>query len=233
MASVPPLFLVSSMNRFREWTLNAATAVLAMCALVAVTLRVRDALRPDPMKPTHIRGAEAYRLSGHRIGPVNAPVQVVEFADYQCPFCQQVDPVLIALRERYPDQVSIIYRHFPLAIHDSAAAAARVAECAAAVGDFDRFHHFLFANAKLIGHQPWHWFAQQAGVRDLDSFDKCVLEVRVFPSIQEDRVAGERLGVVATPTFLVNDTRLAGYLPLDDFDKLVSDAIKDAENARR
>jgi protein-disulfide isomerase len=196
--------------------LNAATVALALSALFAVGLRIREFLRPDPMAPKRIPDASSYSTVGHR-----------------CPFCQQVEPVLTALRQKYPNDLSITFRHFPLSSHDSAASAARVVECAGEVGDFEVMHHFLFANAKLIGHQRWHWFAAGAGVRDLRGFDRCIEGLVTFPAIERDRVDGERLGVVATPTFLVNNTRYAGYMPLESFEKIVTDAIQESNGDRR
>lgn len=217
------------MNKWKELILNVSTAALAICAVLAVGMRAKDMFRDDPMAPHSIDDAASYARDGHRMGAPRAIVQIVEFADYQCPFCQQSEPVLAALRERYPTQVEIVYRHFPIATHDSAVAAARAAECADSVGAFEVFHLHLMANAKAIGQKSWHWFAENAGVGKLSEFDSCVASSGTPAAVERDRVAGERLGVTATPTFLVNDVRFSGYIPLEQFDKLVRNAIDRAQ----
>jgi len=213
------------MGKRTEWLLNGATAVMALCALLLVGLRVKDLLKEDPLKPHRIADAASFARAGHRMGPADAAVTIVEFADYQCPYCQQAEGVLAAIRERYGDQVSIVYRHFPLFIHDSAVAAAHASECAATMGDFERFHHFLFANAKAIGREPWQWFAHGAGVADLAGFERCIETQAEFPAIQEDRAAAERLGIESTPIFLINDLQVSGYLPFPEFDSHVRNEL--------
>ncbi len=134
-------------------------------------------------------------------------------------------------RDHHPQDVRIVFRHYPLAIHDSAGAAARAAECAALEGDFEPFHHFLFANAKLIGQKDWLWFAREAGMTNIAAFGTCLKTQRDFPEIERDRAAGERLGVDGTPTFLVNDLKIPGFLELPECEGHVRDAIERARHS--
>lgn len=209
------------MVRWMNWVANAATAVIAAAALVVGGVRLRNALRPDPAKPHRVAHAAEFAAEGHVMGPSGAPIKIVEFADYQCPFCQQAEPVLAAIRERYPHDVSVVYRHFPLIIHDSAVAAARAAECASRAGAFEAFHHMVMNNAKLIGHQPWSWFAAHSGIADTLTFNECVRTQVAFPRIDRDRIAGAKLGVLATPTFLINDLQITGSIGIEELDRAI------------
>jgi protein-disulfide isomerase len=127
---------------------------------------------------------------------------------------------------RYPSAIRLVFRHYPLAIHDSAVAAARVSECASQQGQFDRVHHVLFAYASLIGERPWSWFGQKAELRDQAAFNDCVGSQNDFSAIARDRAAGDRLGVIGTPTFLINDLEVTGAPSLDQLDKYVREALK-------
>ncbi len=215
-----------------EWIVNIATIVIAACALFVTAVRAKEFFKDDPSKPHKIGNWAAFSAEGHVMGPEDALVKIVEFADYQCPFCQQAEPVLRAIRARYPRDVSIIYRHFPLSIHDSAVAAARASECAESVGSFEEFHRQIFAHADSIGHQSWEWFALNAGVSNMESFKNCLKTQVVFPAITRDSIAGEQLGVEATPTFLVNEIEITGFLSLPELDRHVRKALDQARRKR-
>lgn len=221
------------MTGWKDRLLDFGTALVVLAALGLVGFRVSEHYKPDPLKPHHVEGARKYAGQGHILGSVDATVKVVEFADYQCPFCQQVEPVLTALRQRYPNDVSIVFRHFPLIIHDSAVAAARAAECAAMIGMFDEFHHILFKNAKVIGVKSWQWFAAAAGIVDTARFDECVETHTTFPAIERDQQAGVELGITATPTFLIDEMQVSGVLDLSTFEKYVEAAKKRIIEERR
>lgn len=182
------------MSKRTDWVLNTMTALVAICALAMVGMRVQTLLHADPAKPRRINDAGSYARGGHSMGPAGAVVTIVEFADYQCPYCRKSDRILTAIRDRHPNDVRIVYRHFPLAIHDSAISAARAAECAALAGRFEPFHHLLFANATAIGVKRWTWFAAQAGIGDTVGFDSCMKQNGGFPQIARDRAEGEKIG---------------------------------------
>jgi protein-disulfide isomerase len=112
------------------------TGVLVCCALVITGLIVKQEFFPPEPKP-QVRQVENWQqleLRGTRTGPEAAPVQIIEFFDYQCPFCKQVQPSVQAVAEKYPDKVSVIYEHNPLGGHEYAFEAAIAAECAGRQG---------------------------------------------------------------------------------------------------
>lgn len=221
------------MGKWMNIVANTATTVIAVSALGVAGVRMRNALKPDPTRPHRIARSAEFAAEGHVMGPPGAAIKIVEFADYQCPFCQQAEPVLAAIRERYPHDVSIVFRHFPLVIHDSAIAAARAAECADQAGAFEAFHHMVMNNAKAIGRQPWGWFATHAGIADTATFNACVRTQVVFPTIERDRVAGAKLGVLATPTFLVNDLQVTGSIGIEELDHAVQEELARASRRGR
>lgn len=143
-----------------------------------------------------------------RLGSEKAPVQIIEFADYECPYCQKVFPDLNRLRDQFGDQVSVVYKDFPLPMHPLAARAAEAARCAAAQGKFWEYHDALFQNKKL----QLSDLKQQAKDLKLDtaSFDKCLDSGEQTAAVKADSKEGLRLGLVGTPSFFVNGHFLSG-----------------------
>lgn len=162
------------------------------------------------------------------MGPLDAPVTIVEFSDFQCPFCAKPVKRLDSLRAAYPTQVSIVYRHFPLPEHRYAIAAIRASECAANQGRFEAFHNVVFATQDSIGSAPWSYFARAAGVPDTALFAKCTKSDDPIAALALDAVAAKQLGVRATPTLLINQTELLGAQPLDTLIAYTTRALRRA-----
>jgi predicted DsbA family dithiol-disulfide isomerase len=215
----------------RDWLLNVAVVVLTVCAVVVTGLLVRrEFFPPAPKMPPPQRVAEwrEFAREGHRTGPDDAKVTIVLFSDFQCPYCAVLAQSLHTVRERHPREVAVVYRHFPLATHPHAIAAARASECAAAQGRFEAFEDALFAARDSIGATPWSWFATRAAVRDTAAFRTCSESSAPVAALARDTVAGRRLEVASTPTFLVNEVRLVGAVPLDTLEAYVTRAIRQA-----
>jgi protein-disulfide isomerase len=193
--------------------LNGATAILVMCAVCVTALRLHDALaEPRPgaaVAPTHVNQWRAYADAGHRMGPESAAVTIVEFSDFQCPFCRRAAPTLRALRSRYPRDLAVIYRHLPG--HQYSLPAAIAAECAGRAGYFEAFHDALFAEADSIGKKPWSRFAREVGILDTAGFSACLRDASVPQLVFRDTLAATALAVRGTPTFLINDLEVTGY----------------------
>lgn len=147
--------------------------------------------------------------SGHSMGSDDAPVTIVAFSDFQCPACRHLSTVVRALRVRYPDKIRYVHRHFPLPNRPHAAAAAHASECAAMQGVFAPFHDRLFSEQEVIGRMPWKYFAELAGVPDLQRFSNCV-ENEHSSRIAKDRAKGLELGIDRTPTIVMNGRRING-----------------------
>ena len=143
-----------------------------------------------------------------RLGSEKAPIQIVEFADYECPYCQKVNADLAKLREQFGDQVSLAYKDFPLPMHPLAARAAEAARCAGAQGKFWEFHDSLFETKKL------HVSEMKQEARDLKldgaRFDQCLDSGEQIATVKKDAQEGQRLGLQGTPSFFINGHFMSG-----------------------
>lgn len=155
-------------------------------------------------------------------GPADAPITIVEFSDYECPFCAAVEPVVQELLKRYPTQIRLAYRDMPLAnIHPNAATAAHAARCAADQGQFWPYHDRLLAggpDARRTQVAP-EALAEHARALKLDlaAFDQCMASSRHLPAIQADLQEAKRLGLTGTPAFFINGRKVNGARPLEEF----------------
>lgn len=149
-------------------------------------------------------------------GPEDAPVTIVEFSDFQCPYCARVNPTLDAIRERYPDQVRIVFRHFPLDFHKEAPKAAEASRCANEQGKFWEYHDLLFANQRALGVDQLKQYAARLDL-DRSEFDQCLDSGREAAAVQKDVADGRAAGVSGTPAFFINGRFVNGALPLENF----------------
>lgn len=187
----------------------ATTAVI--CAVVTTGLVVRREFRTQgpagSLEPVRITDSQKYAV-GHVLGSPNAAVTIVEFSDFQCPFCKQfAESTWSLVRARFPNDVALIYRHWPLTTHKQSYAAARAAECAAEQGRFEAFHDVLFMKQDSIGTKPYSEFAVDAAVADTAAFNACNAKTEKVPTIERDIAAARELQARGTPTIIVNDTR--------------------------
>lgn len=155
------------------------------------------------------------------IGPSDAIVTIVEFSDFECPFCGQAYPIVKDVLRRYGDRVRFIYRDFPNpSLHINALPAALAAACANEQKKFWPYHDLLFAHQSALTKDDLRSYAQQADL-NLTAFDQCVETQRHLTEIFDDYNAGVNAGVQGTPTWFVNGYRLQGVIAPDDFNKLV------------
>ena len=159
------------------------------------------------------------------LGPEDAPVTIVEFTDYQCPYCGlHSRDNLSKLLELYPDQIRYAVLNFPItSIHPGADQAAQAAECAASLGEFWEYHDMLFQNQGSQDNEGLKEMARQVGL-DGDSFDLCLDSGAQSQRVLQDFQEGRNYGVRATPTFFINGQMLVGYLPFTDFKSIVDQA---------
>jgi protein-disulfide isomerase len=204
------------------------TATLVACALVTTGLVVRREFIAPPtvsaqaeQKPTFVEGWETHLARGIRMGQAQAAVQLLEFADFECPFCASFHKDMKALRVRYPTQVALTFVHFPLPMHRFAEPAARVAECAGDQGRFEAMHDLLFEQQDKFGLKPWSEFASEAGVTDSAAFEACIKRTDPIPRVIEGKVLGNQLDVQGTPTVVINGWKLGRPPKLDEMDHMV------------
>ena len=158
---------------------------------------------------------------GFVLGPKDAPVAIVEFSDFQCPFCKSVIATLKQLMAEYKGKVKLVFRDFPLAdIHPLAPKAHEAARCAAEQGKFWEYHDLLFERAPSLAPAE---LKQYAGELKLDgaTFAKCLDSGKYRQAVAGDVAEGARLGASGTPTFLINGRIVVGAKPIDAFQKLI------------
>lgn len=193
--------------------LDAATYLVAACAVVLTTMVVWQRLqagrsRGPAAKWTEIKDWRTYANTGHRVGPANAPVTLVEFVDYQCPACAVFARTLRSAQAAHPNDLRIVFRHWPLAIHPMAPSLARSAECADRQGVFERFHNLVFQVHDSLQQLTVTDLARRAGAADTVAFKSCFSDSVGVNRIDQDVAAAKRLGGRGTPTILLNNRRL-------------------------
>ena len=156
-------------------------------------------------------------------GRSDAPVQVVEFADYQCPYCQRVNPDLNKLIDEYAGKVSVVYRDFPLPMHPHAEKAAEAARCAGQQGKFWAYHNLLFQDKKLDTPD----LKQEATALHLDSakFDKCLDSSEEAANVKKDQDEGMKLGLSGTPSFFINGHFISGAVDYTTLHQMVEQQL--------
>jgi protein-disulfide isomerase len=160
-------------------------------------------------------------------GKSSAPVQIVEFSDFQCPYCGSSEATVRQLLEKYGDQVALSYRDFPLKeIHPNAEGAAEAARCAADQGKFWEYHDRIFEKQTSLDKSGLTDLARNIGL-DVSKFDSCISAGRYKAAIEQDRQQGTAAGVSGTPAFFINGIFLNGAQPALAFEKII-----DAELAR-
>lgn len=158
-------------------------------------------------------------------GAADARVTVVEFSDFQCPFCKQAHPTLSKVLERYPGKVKLVYRDFPLErIHPQAGRAAQAARCANEQEKFWEYHDVLFAQSPRLNLADLKRYARQVGL-DAAKFETCLSSEMHKAAVQKDLDEGKKLGVTSTPAFFVNGRPLSGAQSLEAFSRVIDDEL--------
>ncbi len=158
-------------------------------------------------------------------GPANAPVTLVEFSDFQCPYCARVQPVLRKIRDTYKDQVKLVYKDFPLPqIHPQAPKAAEAARCAREQDKYWDYHDKLFQDAKNLTPDTLKRYAAALHL-DTAAFAACLDSGKYAAAVRKDMAQGAELGVTGTPSFFVNGRFLAGAQPFSAFQALIDELL--------
>ena len=158
-------------------------------------------------------------------GTADAPVTLVEFSDFHCPFCKQVQPTLTQVLEKYPGKVRLLFRHLPLeTLHPQARNAAEASWCAQDQGKFWEYHDLLFANAPKAGEDDLKHYAEQIDL-DMKTFESCLSQNAHRDSIQRDIDEVTKLGMSGTPAFFINGRPLSGAQPLEKFVQVIDEEL--------
>jgi protein-disulfide isomerase len=196
-----------------KWEL-LSTGILVICALSITALLFKreffatSASVPRAQKTTQVSDWEHYVGNGSRIGQTSAEVQLLEFADFECPYCRAFHDSFKAVEANHPGHIALTYVHFPIAGHRFALPAARMAECARDQDRFPEMYDELFEGQDQFGLKPWDDYATAAGVPDIAAFDACIKKTDPVPRVEEGKALGAKLDVQGTPTIVINGWKL-------------------------
>lgn len=208
---------------FREDTANwliLFTLLIQIVLIAALTQRIANLekvfLAPIPETVGRIPDEQ-----GHILGTANAPVTVVEFADFQCPYCGSAELIVKQIISQYPDKIRFVYRHFPLtAIHPYALQVAQASECANAQGRFWEIHDLIFSKQQdflkttFSAEEFFLLLSDEIGINESE-FSNCLRDQSFNGYVTKDISDGLRYGVNATPTFFVNQQKITGVSSLE------------------
>jgi protein-disulfide isomerase len=157
-------------------------------------------------------------------GPKVAPVTIVEYSDFHCPYCRRVQPTLLQLLAKYPTQVRLVYKHLPLDnLHPQARKFAEASWCAAEQGRFWQFHDAVYAAANPVG-TPLSDYAGKSGL-DVAQLESCLASGKAARVVQAQADEGARHGVNGTPGFFINGRALSGAVPFETFVRLIDEEL--------
>ena len=194
---------------------KAYVASLRQAAKVAVLL--------EELPPIRV----AVKVDGaYAQGPKDAPITLVEFTDFQCPFCSKAVATVKEVMRQYPGKVRWVFRDFPIAsLHPNAPKAAEAARCAGEQGKFWEYHDLLFDSQNQTTTADFKRFAEQLKL-DPKGFGQCLDTGKHQAAVEADVQDGARLGITGTPTFIINGRILVGAQPLENFKKVIEAELR-------
>lgn len=167
----------------------------------------------------------AVASSGHpELGPAGAPVTMVEFGDFECPFCKRAEDTVKQLRTKYGDRIKLVYMDFPLPNHPHALDAAKAARCAGEQGKFWQYHDQLFADQSKLAPPDLKTDAKKLGL-DAAQFDACLDQAKYEADVQRDIAEGKRLGVDRTPTFYIDGRMIGDAQQAAKFEEVIDEEL--------
>ena len=191
-----------------------------------------DGLRASAKIDMRLEAPVPYRATVDVVGaPVRgtatAPVTIVEYSDFHCPFCRRVQPTLTTLLQKYPGKVRLVYKHLPLdGLHPQARRVSEAAWCAAKQDKFWAFHDAVYADASSDSSDATLTrYASAAGL-DAAAFGACLAGPEAKAAIQRDVAQGEALGLNSTPGFFVNGREVRGAQPIEAFESIIDEELR-------
>ena len=218
---------------FRWW---AIAIFFILLYLIAAFVLLATALDSQPVAQTSISSAalvdeaELYLNSQDDPfwGEKDALVKIVEFGDFQCPYCRQSFLVVREILNKYQNDIYFVYRDFPVvSIHQEALKAAEAAQCALEQEKFWPMHDKLFINQENLSLTDLKVYAMEIGLNSFE-FNNCLDSGKYSAEVIQDYEDGIGLGVIGTPTFFINGYRISGSIPSEIFIKLIEQAKSEA-----
>lgn len=159
------------------------------------------------------------------IGPKNAPITIIEFTDYQCPFCSRVRPTITQLMDDYKDKIRYSLRDFPLSFHQFAKKAHEAAHCAGDQGKYWEYSKELWANQQALQVEKLKEFAKNVKL-NVKKFDECLDKGKYTKAVEDNVAYGASVGAQGTPSFFINGIFLSGAQPVAAFKKIIDNELQ-------
>ena len=204
--------------------------LLSMLNRQALLERLR---KDEPVKIMLEPKRVAVNSTGHpAVGAKDAPVTIVEFTDFQCPFCKATEGTINQLKSKYGDKIRLVHEDYPLPFHSHAMDAAKAARCANEQGKFWPYRDALFADQSKLAPADLKATAKSLGM-DPSKFDACFASTKYDGMIKADQAAGEKVGVDGTPAFFIDGRPLTGAQPVNKFEELIDDELANGGSTKQ
>jgi protein-disulfide isomerase len=193
-------------------------------------------LRSQAIVTVHLKAPPIFRVAVNADGApfkgsAIAPVTIVKFEDFHCPYCRRVQATFAEILARYGDKAKLVHLDFPLdEVHPGARKAHEAARCAHEQGRFWAYHDLLYSNAPKTNQDTLRTYAEEVGL-DMMAFEQCVSSGKYQGMVQKDVEEGRRLGVTGTPVFFINGRQLVGAQPLEIFTQIIDDQMARVQNS--
>jgi protein-disulfide isomerase len=218
--------IASSVDRATEKIDGMATALADIKgAIEKGGMAGAAAAAPRPSGPDPARRYTFKSLGPHVKGAEDAKVTIVEFSDFQCPFCSRVVPTIQKITETYGKDVKVAFKHLPLDFHTKAPGAAAAATAAGKQGKFWEMHDKIFLNQQVMSDQMYEQWAKEIGL-NVDTFKKDVASADVKKLVDADKSEAASMGVTGTPAFFINGRYLSGAQPFESFQRIIDEELK-------
>ncbi len=202
---------------------------ILLIAWLAFSLNACALNQSNQSEAVHLQASDKESPS---MGSQSAPVTIVEFTDFECPFCGAVQPALKQIQESYPKQVRFVFKNFPLSFHRNARKAHLAAMCADEQGKFWEYRNELFRNQGVFGTKDLIRYAQELKL-EVKSFERCLDQEKYASKIDGDLNQGTAFGIRGTPAFLVNGKPLFGAHPFSSFQELIEQELAGNHKSQR
>ncbi len=218
---LPPL------DQVRDGIVRYLKQQKAQQALQAFYEKLKSDAKVEILLAAYKPPRQTVEAKGPAKGPEKAPIVIVEFSDFECPYCGRAESTVAEVIRAYPDKIRLVYRDFPLPMHANAPKAAEAAKCAGDQGKYWDMHAKLFANQRALDAKALKGYAKELSL-DQAKFDKCLDSGEKAKLVEDDHKAGGDLGVTGTPAFFVNGMLISGAQPFEAFKEII-----DAELAQK
>jgi protein-disulfide isomerase len=185
-----------------------------------VNFQLKIAAPPEPRIAVEAKGPAR--------GPADAKVTIVEFSDFQCPYCSRAENTVDQVMTAFAGKLRLVFRHYPLPFHEKAPKAAEASACAHEQGKFWEMHKQLFANQQALGIDELKTHAKSAGL-DEAKFAECLDGGKMKGLVDGDMEAGKKAGVTGTPAFFINGILISGAQPFAEFERVINAELASAK----